>query len=82
MTLLELLRAQNPSKFEATAPTMAGRKRPYITPDSSQLVSAEKIPNTAYYVEKNLSAQMIAKFCFDFAEKMGFSETDLAFETD
>jgi hypothetical protein len=82
MTLLELLRAQNPSKFEAIAPTMAGRKRPYITPDSSQLVSAERIPNTAFYVEKNLSARRIANFCFDLVAKMEFSEADLAFETD
>ena len=83
MTLLELLRAQNPSKFEVTAPTMeTSRKSPYVTPDSSQLRSSEKIPNTTYYVEKNLSSQMIANFCFDLVEIMGCSESDLAFETD
>ncbi len=42
MALLEILRAQNPSRFEDVAPTMAGRKRPYITPDSSLLRSAER----------------------------------------
>jgi negative regulator of replication initiation len=82
MTLLELLRAGNPGKFEATAPTMAGRLRPYITTDSSKLRSAGKIPNTPYYVELNLSSQMIAKLCFDLAEKMRISETQIGFETD
>lgn len=82
MTFLEALRVQNPSKFEDIAPTMeTSRKSPYITPDSSQLRSSEKIPNTAYFVEKNLSSQMIANFCFDLVAEMGFSEADLAFET-
>ena len=61
---------------------ITSRKSPYITLDSSQLRSSEKIPNTAYFVEKNLSSQMIANFCFDLTAKMGFSEADLAFETD
>lgn len=82
MTVLEMLRAQNPSKFESAAPTMVGRKRPYITPDSSLLRAAERIPDTPYFVEKNLSSQMIVNLCFDLAAKLGCDEKDLAFETD
>jgi negative regulator of replication initiation len=79
--IIEALRVQDPATFEATAPTMKGKKRPYITTDGPQLRSAGKIPNTPYYIETNLGAWGITKLCFDLAVKMGLDESDLAFET-
>ena len=82
LTIIELCRSQNPTKFEAVAPTMKGRKRPYITTNNSLLRAYVKIPNTNYFLETNLSSQMIAKFCYDLTRKMGYSENELEFETD
>jgi hypothetical protein len=80
--LFELLRRADPNKFEATALTLKGRKRPYVTHDRAALRVPQLIPNTSsLYFETNLGANSIAKLCYTLIARMGHSEADLAFET-
>ncbi len=82
LTILRLLHDQKPNQFEAVAPTISGRVRPYITTNSAELRSAKKIPSTPFFVETNLSSQSIVGFCYTLAKKLEYSESDIAFETD
>jgi len=78
--ILELLRNHDQALFERQSVTMVGRKRPYITPNSSELRHSHRISGTNLYVEFNLSSQMIANLCINLAAKMGFEPTTLSFE--
>jgi negative regulator of replication initiation len=82
LALFELLRRRDQTRFEETAITLQGRKRPYITRDMNALRMPGPIPNTSLYFETNLSANSIAKLCYTLLVKMGYSRTDLAFEVE
>jgi hypothetical protein len=83
LALFEGLRGQDPARFEETALTLVGRKRPLVTRDSKTLRTAQRIPNTAsLYVETNLSANSIAKVCHTLITRMGYEQADLTFETE
>lgn len=82
LALFEWLRRRDPKRFEQTAVTMRGRKRPYISPDKTVLRMPGPIPNTSLYVETNLSANSIVKLCSTLLVEMGYSKADLAFETE
>ncbi|MFH2068420.1 MAG: type I restriction endonuclease [Candidatus Omnitrophota bacterium] len=60
--------------------TIVGRKRPYFTRNANELRVPEKIRNTDIYVETNLSANSIVKFCFEVLAVLGYSEADLKIE--
>ena len=83
LALFELLRRRDQQKFEETALTLQGRKRPYVTCDREALRISEPIPDTAsLYFETNLSANSIARLCYTLLVKMGYSKADLTFETE
>jgi hypothetical protein len=82
LSLFEALRSQDQPKFEQTALTLIGRKRPLITRDSKALRAPQRIPNTSsLYVETNLGAQTIVKVCYTLLTKLGYPKSDLVFET-
>ena len=71
------------TKFEETALTLVGRKRPYITHDKSKLRTPQLIPSTtSLYVESNLSSNYIAKLCYTLVVKMGYPKVSLTFEVE
>lgn len=80
LAVLSLLHERRPAQFEQQAPQMVGRIRPYITTDPTALRSSEPIPGTPFYVETNLSSQMIVRLCYRMAAALGVSESELAFE--
>jgi negative regulator of replication initiation len=81
LALFELLRSQYHSRFEETALTLTGRKRPYISRDRQALRVPQLIPSTkSLYVETNLSANYIAKLCYTLITKMGYETSALIFE--
>lgn len=83
LTLFELLRRKDQQKFETTALTIVGRKRPYFTRDKDELRIPQLIPDTAsLYVESNLSANHIVKLCYTLITKMGYDEGTLTFDTE
>jgi hypothetical protein len=62
---------------------LRGRKRPYVTRSRDALRIPAPIPNTStLFFETNLSANYMVKLCYTLIEKMGYSEADLAFETE
>jgi hypothetical protein len=81
LTILEVMRSSNPTKFLTVAVTMKGRKRPYISPDPSDLRDAHPIVGTDLYVETNLSSNMIARIAKQLVGKMGKDPDSLEFET-
>lgn len=82
LALFELLRSQNQSKFEETALTLIGRKRPYVTHDRDALRVPQRIPNTTLHFETNLSTNHIVKLCYTLITKMGYHKDSLTFETE
>jgi hypothetical protein len=83
LTLFDLLRRKDQRKFETTALTLIGRKRPYVTYDKDQLRIPQLIPDTAsLYVESNLSANHIVKLCYTLITEMGYDQADLTFDTE
>lgn len=69
-------------RFEEVAPTLVGKKRPYVTADPSKLRQPGKIPDTPLYFETNLSAQSLAKLAWELVDLMGYDREELQFETD
>ena len=82
LKVFEVLRKQNPKKFEDVASTIYGRKRPYITADKDKLRKSENIPQTSLHFETNLSANSMVQLCYTLLVKWGYSKTDLQFETE
>jgi hypothetical protein len=83
LALFEVLRQQDQPRFEKTALTLVGRKRPYITRDRDALRTAQRIPNTAsLYVETNLSANYIVKLCYTLVTELGYDQSLLVFEAE
>lgn len=81
LMLFEVLRRQDQEKFEQIAVTIAGRKRPYISPDAYKLRKPGAIPKTSLYFETNLSANSLVKLCYTLVAKMGYDGSILQFET-
>jgi predicted type IV restriction endonuclease len=81
MLLLGILVKERPELFQKVAPKMVGTKRPYLTRDKSLLRAATPVGGTEFYVETNLSSQMIANLCHNLVREMGYDPNDLAFET-
>jgi hypothetical protein len=81
LQVFEVLLQKDPKTFVEQAVTIRGRKRPYVTPDPDELRSPAPIPTTDLYFEANLSANFLVKLCYTLLEKMGFSQSDLQFET-
>lgn len=81
LAVLALLREQKPAQFETVAPTMRGRTKPYITRESAELRTSERIPSTPFYVETNLSSESIVRLCYKMLSELGYPESTLAFET-
>ena len=69
-------------RFYEVAPTLVGRKRPYVTADPSKLRQPGEIPDTDLYFETNLSAQYLAKLAWELVDRMGYDREELQFETD
>ncbi len=82
LVVFEALRCQNQQKFEETAATIIGRKRPYISHDKDKLRIPESIPSTPLYFETNLSANSMVKLCYTLASKMGYKKSTLQFEAE
>lgn len=74
--------ALNRNRFEAVAPTIVGRKRPYISADSSALRQPGAIAGTFLFFETNLSAQHLSKVAWELVERMGYERDDLTFEVE
>ncbi len=53
--------------------TLAGKKHPYFTKDSSLLRKAEQIPNSSLFFEANLSANDVVKLINRAADSMGYT---------
>jgi len=81
LQVFEVLLQKDPKTFVEQAVTIRGRKRPYVTPDPDELRSSAPIPTTDLYFEANLSTNFLVKLCYTLLEKMGFSQSDLQFET-
>lgn len=79
--VLEIVRQGAEERFEATAATLVGRKRPYFSVDPSVLRKAALVEGTNLYFETNLSANHMSRVAFELVERMGYSRTDLSFET-
>lgn len=80
--VLEILRKNGEGHFESTVATLIGRKRPYFSTDPTALRKAALVKGTNVYFETNLSANHMSRVAFELVERMGFSRTDLIFETD
>lgn len=79
--VLELVRGEAEERFEATAATLIGRKRPYFSDDPSLLRKAALVKGTNLYFETNLSANHMSRVAFELVERLGYSRSDLSFET-
>jgi hypothetical protein len=82
LAVFAALRAHDPDKFDATAVTVVGRKRPYISTDPSVLRKAGPIPGTDLHFETNLSADSLVKLCLTLMVRMGFDKASLVFEAE
>lgn len=69
-------------KFLEVAPTLIGKKRPYVTADPSKLRQPGEIPNTNLYFETNLGAQSLTKLAWELVERMGYNREELQFKID
>jgi negative regulator of replication initiation len=74
------MRDYDRSRFDHVAPTLTGRKRPYVTLDQGSLRAPQLIPHTNLFVETNLSSQMIVGICYSLIEQKGLDSKDLTFE--
>lgn len=79
--VIRMLVDENKDQFELIAPTIAGRKRPYISSDPNLLRVPAAIPKTNLFLETNLSANQIARVCFILIEQLGYESSVLRFET-
>ena len=79
--VLDLLRESDSKRFEESATTLVGRKRPYFSADSSVLRKGALIKGTDLYFETNLSANHMTRVAFELVDRMGYNRTDLIFET-
>lgn len=69
-------------KFEEAAPTLVGKKRPYMTNDPTKLRQPGEIPGTNLYFETNLNANNLATLAWELVDRMGYDREELQFETD
>ena len=79
--VIGLLHEGDPKRFEETAVTLVGRKRPYFSTDSSVLRKGGLIKGTNLYFETNLSANHMTKVALELVDRMGYNRNDLTFET-
>lgn len=80
--VLGLVISKDKPRFEQVAPQIAGKKRPYFTPNPDLLRNAGRIPNTDLFFETNLSATYIAKIATELVERMGDPTAKLLFITE
>jgi hypothetical protein len=80
LTLFMMLLERDRSGFEAAAPMLVGRKRPYVTTEPGLLRQPGKIDSTNLYYETNLSANQISRISWELMKRMGFQKDDLQFE--
>lgn len=78
--LLKDLVSLDSKHFEEVAPTLVGKKRPYITTNPEDLRQPGAISGTNLYFETNLSAEYLAKLAWELVTRLGYSQTDLEFE--
>lgn len=81
-TLLDCLVKSDKDRFKEVAPTLVGRKRPYLTVNPGELRQPEAVSDTNFYFETNLSAQHLTRLAWELVERMGYDRNDLKFETD
>jgi len=72
----EILSKRHSSEFQKVL-SLRGKKRPYFSKNPIELRYAERIPNSNIFVETNLSADDIVKFCWKILRHFGHSPTDL-----
>lgn len=80
--VLSDLIALDRKSFETIAPTLVGRKRPYISADPSDLRQPGEIAGTSLFFETNLSAQTLTNLAWELIERLGFMRKDLTFEVE
>ena len=76
VSVCEILSKRHSSEFQKVL-SLRGRKRPYFSKNPLELRHAERIPNSNIFVETNLSADHIVKFCWKILAHFGHSPTDL-----
>ena len=78
----KVLYEKHPTKFQGleTEPTLQGRNSPYISTDKSKLRKPEKIVNSPYYIEINLSQTYCLKITYLLLEYFGYLPSDMSVE--
>ena len=78
----KVLYEKHPTKFQGleTEPTLQGRNSPYISTDKSKLRKPEKIVNSPYYIEINLSQTYCLKITNLLMECFGYLPSDMSVE--
>jgi hypothetical protein len=80
--VMALMVEKDQQRFVKVAPTIVGKKRPYITKNPDLLRQAGRVAETDFYFETNISATYIVKIANELIEKMGYRPELLVFETD
>lgn len=73
----EAVYKRHPHDFLERAKAMAGRKRPFVSPDPADMTRAGQIASSGIWVETNLSAEDTLKKCRKMLEVFGYSASDL-----
>lgn len=60
---------------------LQGTKRPYFSRDSQGMKNPKRIGNSGYFVDTNLTPNMIVQRCHALLDKFGYSQSDLHIET-
>ncbi|MBI4462959.1 MAG: restriction endonuclease subunit R [Acidobacteria bacterium] len=81
LALCDVLVANRKADFEKVL-SLEGRKRPYFSRTPDVLRLPKKIKNTDIFVETNLSANSIARICFDMISLFGYPSSSLILHTE
>ena len=76
MTVCTMLAQQHPDQFAAFGQKLHGRKRQYVSAAPETMFSPTPIPDTALFVETNLSSGDILQLAHSLLEGLGYP-TDL-----
>lgn len=80
LSLCAILQARHPKEFQRVL-SLVGRKRPYFSENPDALRLPKKLDHSGIFVETNLSANSIARICFEMVSLFGYSDSDLAIRT-
>lgn len=79
-TLAEQVYQLHSSEFEK-ALELRGNKHPYFRRDPQGMKNPKRIGNSGYFVDTNLTPNMIVQRCHALLDKFGYSPDDLQIET-